>query len=527
MVIRGGCDLRAASPRQNPAYPWSDESLLANLAILWPGVPYNNHMRKRSELFFSLIMVPLDFLALVAAFVAAYIIRVKLTGRPVAHPIAAIDFLHILLVVLPVWILIFALAGLYNQSNRRGRLDEIGKVFVAVSGGVMFMILLDFFQRESLFPSKAVPIYAYGLGLIFVLTSRTLVRAVQRGLFKFGVGVRQVLLIGSGALAQRIAADLSNRRSGFQLVGVIDSARGAAKRLPRLPIYSTFDEAQEALQDQTIDEIIQADSGLDQEAILGLVNYAANHYISYRFIPNQFGLYATNSDVSSLAGIPMIEIKLTPLDGWGRITKRVFDLAGSILGIIVLLPLIAVVALTVKLTDPGPVFYRHRRLSRAGQELGVYKFRTMLWRYSTGPGRPYTTTEAALAAVGGPELVKEFEQTQKLVHDPRVNRFGSFLRRTSIDELPQLLNVLRGEMSLVGPRPIVPRELERYGDQGASFLALKPGLTGLWQISGRSDIGYDERVKLDIYYVENWSLALDIKILFKTVLSLLKGKGAY
>ena len=137
-------------------------------------------MRKRSELFFSLISVPIDFLALVGAFVVAYIIRVKIEGRPVAHPIAALDFLHLLLLILPAWILIFALAGLYSQSNLRGRLEEVGKVFVAVSGGVMLMILLDFFRTDSIFPSKAVPIYAYGLGLVFVLTARQTVRLVQR-----------------------------------------------------------------------------------------------------------------------------------------------------------------------------------------------------------------------------------------------------------------------------------------------------------------------------------------------------------
>jgi FlaA1/EpsC-like NDP-sugar epimerase len=247
-------------------------------------------MRKRSELFFSLISVPIDFLALVGAFVAAYIIRVKVEGRPVAHPIAALDFLHILLLILPVWILIFALAGLYSQSNLRGRFEEVGKVFVAVSGGVMFMILLDFFRNDSIFPSKAVPIYAYGLGLVFVLISRQLVRLVQRWLFNFGVGVHQVLLVGSGERAQRIAQDLSNPRSGYQLLGCLDSARGAVKRLPGLPIYKTLDEALKKLGTKRIDEIMQADSALDQDQVLALVNYATNNYIAYRFVPNQIGL---------------------------------------------------------------------------------------------------------------------------------------------------------------------------------------------------------------------------------------------
>ena len=484
-------------------------------------------MRKRSELFFSLISVPIDFLALVGAFVVAYIIRVKIEGRPVAHPIAALDFLHLLLLILPAWILIFALAGLYSQSNLRGRLEEVGKVFVAVSGGVMLMILLDFFRTDSIFPSKAVPIYAYGLGLVFVLTARQTVRLVQRWLFNFGVGVHQVLLLGSGSLAQRLAQDLSNPRSGYRLLGCIDSARGAVKRLPGLPIYKTLDDALAKIRPHQIDEIMQADSALDQDQVLELVNYATNNYISYRFVPNQFGLYATNSTLSSMAGIPMIEIRLTPLDGWGRIMKRAFDVVGAALGLIILSPVFAVIALLIKLRDPGPVFYRHRRLSRAGEDVFVYKFRSMKQKYTEDPQYAGKTPEQIFRQLGRPELVAEFRKAQKVQDDPRVSGIGRFLRRTSLDELPQLINAFRGDMSLVGPRPITPAELERYGDQGASFLALKPGITGLWQISGRNDISYDERVKLDIYYVENWSLHLDIKILLKTVLAILKRKGAY
>jgi len=186
------------------------------------------------------------------------------------------------------------------------------------------------------------------------------------------------------------------------------------------------------------------------------------------------------------------------------------------------------VAILVKLKDPnGPILYRHRRLSRNGVEVYVLKFRTMAWRYCTGPNRPFKTAEDAFKAMGREDLVKEFKLSQKVDDDPRVTRFGRFLRRTSLDELPQLFNVIKGDMSMVGPRPIIPAELEHYGDKSASFLALKPGIAGLWQTSGRSDVSYDDRVKLDIYYIENWSLLLDIKILFKTVIAILSGRGAY
>ena len=244
-------------------------------------------------------------------------------------------------------------------------------------------------------------------------------------------------------------------------------------------------------------------------------------------MPNQFGMFATNAEFATIAGLPVIEIRRTPLDGWGRIVKRLFDVFGALLGMIVLSPVYLVIAIISKLTDPGPVFYSHKRVSRSGTPIQVYKFRTMTYKWSPRPGYKYTTAEEALIGMGRPDLVEEFKKSQKLENDPRVNAFGRFLRRSSLDELPQLFNVLRGDLSLVGPRPVVEAELERYGDQAAAFLSLKPGITGMWQVSGRSDIGYDERVKLDIYYVENWSLLLDIQILIKTLLIILRGRGAY
>ena len=392
----------------------------------------------------------------------------------------------------------------------------------------MFTILLDFLQPNSLFPSKAVPIYAYGLGLLFVLTARTVVRALQRWLFNFGIGVHNALIIGSGDLAQRLARDLQLTRSGYRLLGCVDPARGAAKRMPGLAVYSKFSDAIETVGRVPLDEIIQADSGLEQDEVLELVNYATNHHITYRFVPNQFGLYATNSALGSLAGVPMIEIRLTPLEGWGRIAKRTFDLIGAVLAIVLLSPVFVSLYVLVKIKEPdGPVFYRHRRLSRNGKEVYIFKFRTMMWKYSDGPDRPYKNALETFKAMGREDLIPEFNKVQKVEDDPRVSRFGRFLRKTSLDELPQLFNVLLGDMSMVGPRPIIPMELEHYGDRSASFLALKPGCTGLWVISGRSDVSYEDRVKLDIYYVENWSLMLDLKILVKTVLTVINGRGAY
>lgn len=484
-------------------------------------------MQKRSELFFNLILLPIDFLAVVAAFVLAYAYRVKIVAKVVPNNFGIVLFLKIFLLILPVWILIFALTGLYSQSVFRKRLSEWGKIFVAVSGGVMFLILVDFASKQPIFPAKAIPIYGYILSLFIVTFGREVVRALQRSLFNVGIGVQRTLLVGSGELAQRLLKDLQvTKNSGYKILGSVDSARNASKRLKGLAVYQNFSEALE--QCGSLDQIIQADSALGQDEILEMINYASNHHVRYQFVPNQFGLYATGSTMTAMAGIPMIEIRQTPLDGWGRIIKRAFDIVGAVFGLIMLSPVFLVVAVLIKLTDPGPVFYKHKRLSKTGRPIYVYKFRSMLFKYSTGPGYSGKTDAEVFAQdFNKPELAEEFKKEQKLVNDPRISRVGKVIRKTSIDELPQLLNVLRGNLSLVGPRPIVEAELEHYGVNSATFLALKPGLTGLWQISGRSDIGYEDRVKLDIYYIENWNMLLDIKILFKTVLSLLRGRGAY
>lgn len=210
-----------------------------------------------------------------------------------------------------------------------------------------------------------------------------------------------------------------------------------------------------------------------------------------------------------------------------RAGKRLIDVAGATTGLLLLAPVLLCLMVVVKLHDPaGPVFYRQSRLGQAGRMIKVLKFRTMRWQYSTGPDRPFKTAQEAFVAMGRADLLEEFEVAQKVADDPRVSPLGAFLRRTSLDELPQLLNALLGDLSLVGPRPIVQQELVRYGEHGATFLAAKPGITGLWQVSGRSETTYDERVRLDVSYVRNWNILLDLVILVRTVVVVAAKRGA-
>lgn len=485
-------------------------------------------MRKKSELFFSSVLIPVDFLAFLTAFLLAYVIRVRLDTRPVAYPLGLEFFLTLFLLIAPVMLLIFAIVGLYNQSSRRTPLSEIGKVFVGVSGAFMFVLLLDFFVARPLFSSKLIPMYAYGISIVTVISGRLIVRAIQRTLFRTGLGVYNAVVIGSGWLAAQIVRNIETTgMSGYRIVAVLETGNDAPREFNGYPVYKSLDTYLAKYPNTVIDEIIQADSNLNHDEILHLVEYATANHMVYRFVPNQLGLFTANARVASFAGLPTVELRRTPLDGWGRIIKRLFDFVGAAAGLIILSPLLLFIATCSKLTDPGPVLYKHKRLSRENQVFYVYKFRTMKLAFCTGGAYSGKTDAEIFREIGRPELIDEFKKEQKLKNDPRISNIGQFLRRTSLDELPQLFNILAGTLSIVGPRPIVEAELEKYGKQGSSLLALKPGLTGLWQASGRNDVGYAERVRMDIYYVENWSLWLDIKIIGRTIMSVLKRDGAY
>lgn len=276
-----------------------------------------------------------------------------------------------------------------------------------------------------------------------------------------------------------------------------------------------------------LDAVIQVfgeKSNIDQTQV---INWCNQNHISYRYVPALADTYRSNIQTGLFLAQPVITLKQTPLDGWGRIIKRFVDIFTSLFALIILSPFFVIIALVIKLMDPGPVFFSHTRLSRTGKKMKIYKFRSMRWRYCDGGPNGDKTALELIEEFGKPALVAEFKRDQKLKDDPRVSPIGRFLRRTSLDELPQFFNVIKGDLSLVGPRPIVEGELGRYGEQSGTFLAIRPGLTGLWQVSGRNDISYNERVKLDIYYIENWSLFLDLSIALKTVVVLLRGGSGY
>jgi len=472
-------------------------------------------MKKRSELIFSLIQVPLDYAMMVLGFVVAYFVRIG-ESKPLAFPIGGRAYLDLMLIVLPIWVLIFAMVGLYNLDSNRGRLREAARVGAACMAGTMVLIMLDFFNIDPVFPSKSIPIFGLVFAFIFVLIARLIVLGIQNFLHAYGIGVQRVLIVGHS----EVGLKLLSTHSKYSGVRFVNSAKGF--EMPK-----TLDQLVNLKEKLPFDSVIQV---VDTKLSMGqdeIIQWCHQNHVGYSYVPGVSGVFRSNIKTGLFFGVPTIQLPQTPLDGWGRIFKRIVDFFASLFALVILSPLFLLIAIVIKIVDPGPVFFSHERLSRTGKKMKVYKFRSMRWKYCDGGPNGGKSALELIEEFGKKELVEEFKRDQKLKEDPRVSSVGKFLRRSSLDEIPQFLNVLKGDLSLVGPRPIVEKELSRYGKRAGAFLAIRPGLTGLWQVSGRNDVSYEDRVKLDIFYVENWSLGLDISIILKTIVVLMRGGSGY
>jgi lipopolysaccharide/colanic/teichoic acid biosynthesis glycosyltransferase len=307
----------------------------------------------------------------------------------------------------------------------------------------------------------------------------------------------------------------NSRRSGFKIIGVVGGQR-AIEGHHNVPVYKYFSEFLSAHPDPNLHAIIQTELYPDEPRNAEILTYAQEHHASYRFVPGNTELFVGNVNVELFRGsTPVITVRQTALFGWGRVVKRLFDLALSSVLIIILSPVFLLIAIAIKLSGGGSVFYRQVRLTRFNQEFNVFKFHTQYSKYD-GP-----VEEVLSNKMGRPDLLEKYrENGNYLPNDPRVTPVGRFLRSTSLDELPQLFNVFRGELSLVGPRALIPKDLAEYKKRH-TILSVKSGMTGLAQVSGRNNLPVEERRKLDLYYAQNWSFWLDIVILLKTFKTIL------
>lgn len=479
-------------------------------------------MKNNSSLIYNFLLIIGDFLALLVAFVVAYILRVSISHEPLSSPVRSHEYLTTFVFLLPFWILIFALFGLYNSRVHENRFSELGRILVGSFIGILFVISYSYMTNTVIFPARLVTIYGFALAFFFVLLVRTIARGVRRQLFSYGVGVNNVLIVGDTKVTQELVDSLSNSDvTGYKVLGVVGGVKHPRKEKTSCKYFASFEEAVKKLKDEQLHTIIQTELYAAMDKNDEILTYAQGNHIAYRFVPGNSELFVGNLDVDLFNSIPVIAVHQTALVGWGRIVKRLSDIALGSIALTIASPFMLLVIIAIKLSNPsGQVMYRVKRLTRFGSVTTIFKFRTMKQAYTN------MSPEAGFKKMGRPELIKEYRQNgDYLANDPRVSRIGRFLRKTSLDELPQLINVVRGDISLVGPRALDVFELEQYAKKNL-ILSVKSGLTGLAQISGRRDISFDERRKLDLYYVQNWTFRGDIIIVVKTIWVVLFHRGA-
>lgn len=462
---------------------------------------------RRLDLTFTALLLPLDFLAFFAAGITAYSLRTSrffIEIRPILQEIPLVPYLAAIAAFSIIWMVLFMIAGLYSTRLRRAW-NELGRVALACTAGVAIVIVTIFFRREWT-ASRFIVFALWPLTILYLSAGRLILRAIRKRLLAAGYGHQRIVIIGQNKVAEDIATLYrANPTLGYSVVRTFRSWSD-----------TTEQEMQKLIKKSAVDSILLADPALPREKALNVIAFSEEQHLQFHYLADLFAARFTRIEMSTAGGIPVIEVKRTPLDGWGRIAKRVFDLVASILFLVVLSPIMLVTAIAIVLETKGGVFFSYlpnkkpvQRVGEGGRLFHYFKFRSMekdrhFERYN----------ELASQNVRSGPLVK----TQ---NDPRITKVGAFIRKWSIDELPELILVFLGRMSLVGPRPHYPEEVEKYEPGQRRVLTIKPGITGMAQISGRSDLDFADEVRLDTWYIENWSIWLDLYILLKTPLAVI------
>lgn len=470
-------------------------------------------------------------LADVAGLGLAFVLAVALFRNKISpnDPVGVEHEVLLFVVTLPGWVLLARLHGLYDRDEERAShstLDDLVGVFHLVTVGTFVFFAGSWVTKiAEPYPSKLLTFWV--LAIVFVALARVAARAFARTRKAY---VQNTVIVGVDAVAKLVGRKiLDHPEYGVQLVGFIDSAsdRGAGvvgglnvlgppEELPEIVLMNDVERVVVAFFDRPVSEAIE------------LVRRTQEMRVQVDIVPRLFAAVDPRAQLHTLEGFPLIGLPPARLWRSSLSIKRSLDIVLAAIGLILAAPLLAFIAGRVKLESRGPIFYSQDRVGLNGKLFRLVKFRTMYLEYSVGEGYGGDAALSELKRIlADPAARDEYDRTRKLKADPRVTPFGRFLRRTSLDELPQLWNVLRGDMSLVGPRPVEEADLDRYRDDVVTLLSFRPGMTGYWQINGRSRNVFEERVRLDIAYVRGWSLKLDLAVLGKTAWTLVKGHGAY
>lgn len=473
-------------------------------------------MRKKSDLILRLCLIIGDAVALILSFAMAYVIRIYVDPRPYMFEAQLSDFILTSAWVVPVMLVIIMALGLYRKSIflGRSRLPEVGRLFIAAILSVAALIVYDFFKGENLFPVRVMAVTAMGLSFVFLVVERALVRLLIKVIFRKDYATKRAVIIGNSKNTEYLADYIASRpESGYRLAGIVANR----KYIPHDLKTHQYSSLKDALKKTRPDVIFQT----DEKSTEYVYKQAVNRHLLYYFVPSETALSSHFGELELIGNTPAVMVMATPLNGLSAGVKRLFDILFALVAILITIIPMAIIWVILKCADiKHSAFYTDERLTQYNRRFRCYKFRSMKPEYSG------MTAEEAFIKMGKPELIKKYRRDgDYMKNDPRITKVGKILRRTSLDELPQLFNILKGDISLIGPRALLPGELRDYGDRSL-ILMVRSGLTGFAQVSGRRDIPFEERRALDIYYVKNWSLWLDIAIFFKTIVVVLKGEGA-
>lgn len=468
---------------------------------------------------FKVSLIVVDIVMMFTAFSLAYIVRFQMNIRLFNLWVApSIQFyIRLMLALIPVWIVIFILKGLYSKNNLLGGTKEYSQLFDSINLGMILVITIVFLV-EDFYLARAWLLVAWLFSFFFLFLGRFLMRRIVYFMRRKGLFLSPAVIVGANDEGLMLAEQLMNwKTSGFDVIGFVDKKINKGTVVYKnLKCLGNLDQLDKVLKDYGVSDIILASSAISsRDKMVDIFKkYGIESGMNVRFSSGLYEIITTGVTVNQFAYVPLLEVEPVRLTGIELFVKSLLDLVISIPGLIVISPLLAVVAVLIKIDSPGPIIHRRRVVGVNGKEFDAYKFRTMK-----------VNGDEILAQ--RPDLLKELNENHKLKDDPRVTKLGYFLRKYSLDELPQLVNVIRREMSLVGPRMITQAEIEKYKQWDMNLLTVQPGITGLWQVSGRSNISYEERVRLDMYYIRNWTIWLDIQLLIQTIPAVLKGKGAY
>ena len=474
-------------------------------------------MLRQKALLFSRVAMVGDALIVAAGFLVSYWLRQgPLRGSfddVTLFPLK--DYLWALVLAVPIWIGMLWRSGIYSSLRTKtwveiaGAILWSGIVTTVVLGTVLFLLKIPYFSRTFV-------ILFFSNSATLLLFERITIFAILKVARRKGFNFRTVLLVGTGKVAQNFARLMrSNKDWGFRLIGFMDvEPTRVGHELQGVPVLGGLDKLPALLHERVVDEVIFALPRRFLGHIEDSLRVCEEVGVRAHVILDWYNMKIAKTNLGEFHGIPMLSLTTTPLSEAKLLLKRITDVAGSFTLLVLLSPLFLIIAALIKLTSSGPIFFNQVRCGLGGRKFAFYKFRSMI-------------VDAEERKKGLESLNEMSGPVFKIRDDPRITPVGRIIRKLSIDELPQLYNVLKGEMSLVGPRPPIPEEVQKYERWQRRRLSMRPGLTCLWQVNGRNEVDFDQWMKLDLEYIDNWSLGLDLKIMLRTIPVVLTGHGAH